>query len=129
MVVFKPTPDQLDSWDEEVANTYLAVLYGAIDQLENEINQDDSLDLFEIESFMSDLAKKSMPDDFKLTMEKMREMGDLCRLVDFLGKPTTKEEAYAVAGDLVLEYIYTRSLSIREARQEIQNELNQFCVI
>lgn len=129
MVVFKPKPEDLGTWDEEVANTYLAVLNGAIDQLNEETDQDTQLDLFEIESFMKRLAEKSMADDFELTMAKMNEMGDLCRLVDFMGKPTTQEEAYAVAGDLVLEYIFTQPLTIREAREEIQDELSELCEV
>jgi len=124
MVIYKPDPKEFDRWDPEVHDTYFTILTTAIEMLEDKNNQDEKLDLLEVEEFMKKLADKSMPSDFDLTMDKMKEMGALCRLVDFIQIPTDKEQAFAVAGDLVLEYVFIKPCTVREAQEELQRELN-----
>jgi hypothetical protein len=119
------------NWDSEIADAYLTALSRAVERLEELAIEDpnNKLSTHDVRDFMQDMATHAISEDYDLTMEKMSGMGDLCRFVAVTGILQDKEDAYAIAGDLVLEYVFVQHLKVSEARDRIQDELSEVSIV
>ena len=88
--------------NQESREAYLKTLHEAIDYLETV----SSVEIFDIAPMFDTMIKKVVSKDAEFKPLDATRMGDLTREVAITRRVQTKEHAFAVAGDLVLEYVF-----------------------
>lgn len=125
MLSYKPTASDVQDWDKECADVYFATLNRAIIKL----NGRDELDMADIHEIMNDLTEYIMGIDLDAHMDYMLKLGDICKEISLTEEVKTKEQAFAIAGDVVLEYVMIEDNTPEEAKDRIRSLITELCEV